>query len=272
MMRPPFLVTFGLAAALMATNLPAAPAARTPPSAVSFYGDSGVPDISGIWLGMTMGIPGVGPQSNSGATADGRPPTYFTPWPLPYTTQYQKIYDDRVKSAKGGRALGDIGSRCLPFGLPHMLTSKFYPDEVVQTPGHVVIFVFGTFPIVIWTDGRGHPADLKPSYNGHSIGEWRGDTLVVDTVGIVETTPMDTARNPHSGDMHIKWTMRRVAPDVVHVSLTFYDDKAFTEPVAMTQIWHRKSGPEWAVLDDQSCFENNQDVAPPPTADGFIKF
>jgi len=32
------------------------------------------------------------------------------------------------------------------------------------------------------------------------------------------TTPMDTARNPHSGDMHIKWTMRRVAAVTAHLA------------------------------------------------------
>ena len=28
-----------------------------------------------------------------------------------------------------------------------------------------------------------HPADIEPSYAGHSIGRWEGDTLVVDTIG-----------------------------------------------------------------------------------------
>ena len=29
------------------------------------------------------------------------------------------------------------------------------------------------------TGGRPHPDDLEPSYPGHSIGRWHGDTLVV---------------------------------------------------------------------------------------------
>ena len=35
-------------------------------------------------------------------------------------------------------------------------------------------------------DGRTHPANLAPSYYGHSIGWWEGDTLVIDTVGFNE--------------------------------------------------------------------------------------
>lgn len=244
----------------------------SPPPAVSFYGDPGAPDISGLWQGTAMGIPGKGVVSNSGTTADGRPPTYWAPWPLPYTPAYQKIYDERVAAAKKGRALGDTGSRCLPFGLPNMLASMHFPDEIVQTPGEVTIFVFGTFPIVIWTDGRAHPKEPTLSYNGHSIGYWVGDTLFVDTVGINGATPLDSNRDPHSAKLHMQWTVQRVAADILHINLTLFDDDAFTEPVTITNIMQRKSGPEWAVLDDQSCFENNQNIPPPPAAQGFIKF
>ena len=32
-------------------------------------------------------------------------------------------------------------------------------------------------------DGREHPEWPNPSWMGHSIGQWVGDTLVIDTVG-----------------------------------------------------------------------------------------
>ena len=37
----------------------------------------------------------------------------------------------------------------------------------------------------IHMDGRPHPEGdaLNPTYFGHSVGHWQGDTLVVDTVG-----------------------------------------------------------------------------------------
>jgi hypothetical protein len=34
---------------------------------------------------------------------------------------------------------------------------------------------------VIYTDSRGHPEDGPRTNQGHSIGRWEGDTLVVDT-------------------------------------------------------------------------------------------
>ncbi len=244
-----------------------------PPPGVSFYGDPSVPDISGLWLGTVMGVPGKGPQNNSGSTADGRPPAYWAPWPLPYTSAYQKIFEERVEAAKKGRALGDLSSMCLPNGLTRSIIAKNYPDEIVQTLGQVTLFVFNSFPIVIWTDGRGHAKDLAPSYNGHSIGHWVGDTLFVDTIRIRGDTPLDGMRNPHSAKLHLKWTIRRVAKDVLHFHITLYDEDAFTEPVVMTSIWHRKDDPRWQIWDDASCFENNKSLSPGATEPGgFIKY
>lgn len=240
-------------------------AAATP----SLYGDAGTPDISGLWLGSATAVPGESFAPGRGP-ADGRPPTFWGPWPLPYTPEYQKLYEARVAAAKAGRQLGDSSAKCRPFGLPMMLVSKFYPDEILQTPGQVTFLMNNTFPVIVWTDGRPHPANLQSSYNGHSIGTWVGDTLEVDTVGIRAETALDVMRNPHSDKLHLRWSIRRVASDVLHLHVTLFDDDAFVEPVVTTNIWHRKAGSEWAILDDASCFENNNTQA--PVADGFVKF
>ncbi|MDC1527654.1 DUF6152 family protein [Gammaproteobacteria bacterium] len=46
-----------------------------------------------------------------------------------------------------------------------------------------------------------HPANIEPSYAGHSIGNWEGDTLVVDTVGFAEGVLTPPTRS--SEQMHI---------------------------------------------------------------------
>jgi hypothetical protein len=47
--------------------------------------------------------------------------------------------------------------------------------------------------------GRKHPDDPDLTFNGHSIGHWEGDTLVVDTVG--EDATHLTVRLDHDGDL-----------------------------------------------------------------------
>lgn len=46
-----------------------------------------------------------------------------------------------------------------------------------------------------------HPANIEPSYAGHSIGNWEGDTLVVDTIGFTEGVLSPPTRS--SAQMHI---------------------------------------------------------------------
>ena len=258
------------AIALLATGAVASTLDQAwPPVGASYHGDKAAPDVSGLWLGQAMGVPGEGAKTNSGQSSDGRPPAYWSPWPLPYTPAYQKIYEDRVAQAKKGHQLGDVGAKCLPFGVPFMLIHKVYPEEIVQTPGRLTMYGWSTFPITIWTDGRGHPRDLVPSYNGHSIGHWVGDTLYVETVGIREDAQFDGMRNPHSDKLRIEWSIQRVAKDILHFHFTMFDAEAFTEPVAFTNIWHRMTTRRWQMVDDSSCFDG---TTVNETPQGFTKF
>lgn len=267
-----YLEAFISVAAALA-GVPAAAQQRAPDGrVVDFYGDPAVPNISGVWLGNAVGVPGKPADPNRGP-ADGRPETYWYPYPVPFTSEYQKVWDQRVEAARSGRALGDSSARCLPFGMPRMLVSKFYPDEIVQTPGQTTFFMNSTMPVTIWTDGRGHPADLKPSFNGHSIGYWVGDTLFVDTVGINDVGVLDSFRTPKSSAIHLKWSITRAAPDILHMFLTVYDEKAYTEPLVTAMVWKRKNEAEWAILDDSSCFENNATVGTETKVEeGYFKF
>lgn len=242
-----------------------------PPPGVSYFGRSAAPDITGLWIGTMTGVPGVAFAPNRGS-ADGRPATFWAPWPPPYTPAYQKIYDERIAAAKAGRALGDYSAKCVPFGLPLMLTTKVFPDEIVQTPGQITIFVNNTVPIMVWTDGRPHPKNLQPSFNGHSIGYWLGDTLFVDTAGLNGLSALNSARNPIGPHPHLKWSMQLVTKDTLHVHVTLYDDDALTEPVVTTNIWKRVRDPHWQVLDDASCFENNHNDIDASGAVGFKKY
>jgi hypothetical protein len=77
---------------------------------------------------------------------------------------------------------------CLPGG-PLRITGGF-GWRLVQHPTTNSKYIFmlqegnaHTFR-QIFMDGRKHPADPSPTWYGHSIGRWDGDTLVVDTIGV----------------------------------------------------------------------------------------
>jgi hypothetical protein len=46
-----------------------------------------------------------------------------------------------------------------------------------------------------------HPANLTPSREGHSIGRWDGDVLVVDSIGFLPGTLL--GQTPHSAQLHV---------------------------------------------------------------------
>jgi hypothetical protein len=59
------------------------------------------------------------------------------------------------------------------------------PMELVQTPGRLTIMY--EYPLdvrMIYTNGRVHPKDPDPTFNGDSTARWEGDTLVVDVIAI----------------------------------------------------------------------------------------
>ena len=53
----------------------------------------------------------------------------------------------------------------------------------------------------IQMNAKTHPANIKPSRAGHSIGRWEGDVLVVDTVGFLPG--IVTGQTPHGAKLHV---------------------------------------------------------------------
>src|SRR5688572_2570163 len=102
---------------------------------------------------------------------------------------------------------------CTPMGVPR---ANPYPWRIVQSytakgPTHYFILHEngggGAFR-QIFMDGRKHPEDTIPTWFGHSIGRWDGDTLVIDTVGYNDKFWMDSSGTPHTEQMH---TIERLA-------------------------------------------------------------
>src|SRR5215475_13858981 len=81
--------------------------------------------------------------------------------------------------------------KCLPVATPR---SEPYPFRIVETPTHIFIVMEAVHGYrQVFMDCRKHPSgdDLQLSWQGHSIGRWEGNTLVVDTVGFNDLTWFD---------------------------------------------------------------------------------
>jgi hypothetical protein len=80
-----------------------------------------------------------------------------------------------------------------------------------------VVLEYGQFGFkrTVYMNLKEHPAGVKPTRAGHSIGHWEGDTLVVDTVGFAPGFLNTPVRN--SDKLHV---VERFTLDPVKLSLT----------------------------------------------------
>ena len=91
---------------------------------------------------------------------------------------------------------------CEPSGLFMQLTNP-RAMRITQTPDQIVLEFQSDGDRRVIEMNAEHPESIELSMNGHSVGHWEGDTLVVDTVGIAENSPLDRYGTPHSTDLHV---------------------------------------------------------------------
>ena len=164
--------------------------------------------------------------------------------------------DDDGKPAPRIRNELDPSSHCFPSGTARLSA----PFQIFQVPGQVwIIYQENTEVRQIFTDGRKHPEGdaLELTWNGHAIGTWEGDTLVVDTVGMRDETLLDGAGHVHSGQLRIVERIRRIAYDVLQVEKTYTDPKALTKPVKQVATYPLAPS-DWDLLQDIKCEEKFQ--------------
>jgi hypothetical protein len=75
-------------------------------------------------------------------------------------------------------------------------------NRITQNRDNIVI-QYGQMNLkrTVHMDIKAHPANVRPSRTGHSIGRWEGDTLIVDTVGFLPGVLSAPIR--HSDKLHV---------------------------------------------------------------------
>jgi len=189
---------------------------------------NGKPDFSGVWIGNP-------PESDTAV---------LTPWA-------DAIFKER--QARGGS--GNPGESCLPGDV--LLVSPFL-YKIIQTPSVIALLWEGNVPAItqIFLDGRPHPKEVFPSWMGHSVGSWDGDTLVVDTVAFNDLSWIRLF--PHTEKLHVVQRYRR--PDLGHIEkeVTIEDADAFTKSWKMRTTWDLAPQEE---IQEYVCNENEKDVS-----------
>jgi hypothetical protein len=199
-------------------------------------------DLSGIWI-RRGGSRAFGPRnSNPPLTKAGeevikaRIPTPGYNW-HPLT---KKIDDPKDTN--------DPTFACNPKGFPRILLDTAHDyNEVVTLPDRIYqIWQESRVPRELWLDGRSVPTNeqldsLGPTWYGHSVAHWEGDTLVVVTVGLDDRGWLDQYGFPKSFHAKVEERYKMTDPNTLTLQLTLTDPEMYTVPwVSDVKTWKKE--------------------------------
>ena len=202
-------------------------------------------DIFGVWLSIATNSTNFDPRW---ANTPYLPAPEFTAWGAEQSRQQGRL----------GVELPTPGA-CQPVNASAFVGGLF-PTQILQGHNQIVMLnEWVAVPRRIYMDGRGHPPaeDMLPTWQGHSIGHWEGDTLVVDTIGTngrsrpingyfansVNATPasLKVPRLPASDQMHLIERFRVVDNGkVLEVTKQVIDPKTYKQPFSNTVYMERR--------------------------------
>jgi hypothetical protein len=193
-------------------------------------------DFSGVWTPVI---------SDEFAQEKSNPP----PWKPAISKQIAHMYAEE----EAGRPFPII-DHCFPTGMPSYMLITHNAFEILFTPGRVTLLGEGDGNRLrrIYTDGRPHPADPDPSFHGHSIGHWEGDTLVVDTVALLPQAYLavnEAVGVPNNGDMHIVERLHLQGPDTLADDLVINANKLLSKPWTTTRKYYRQRAQKYDIAE-----------------------
>jgi hypothetical protein len=211
---------------------------------------SAVPDITGAWER-------VGPGALAGGQGtDTRTPPPVPPPPLKaaYLGDWKARQQAAREATAKGQPIGINWVNCLPDGMPGMMQGPF-PMEILQTRDQVTIIQesFTQVRRILLNRPQKKSDEVDPSFYGHSVGRWTGDTLVVETVGIKEEVRYQNV--PHSSGMRITERIRLAQPNVLWDEITVEDPETLEKPWTFTFAYRRM--PNYTLL-EYICEDNRE--------------
>ena len=179
------------------------------------------------------------------------------------TPTYKPEHWDKVQQLDMWTNKFDPVMTCQPLGLPR----QGPPRRIYQTENDIT-FLYGQFADaggglaefrVIPTDGRQHGPDawFAAKYYGDTVGRWEGDTLVLDSIGFIDTTWIGRGGFFHSDKMHIVERLKREG-DVILYDLTLEDPEVLVEPLVFpTRVLRRNAAGNGGLIAERGNCETD---------------
>jgi hypothetical protein len=196
--------------------------------------------LEGVWRGT---------PSTTSAFSEALDATPLTPAGQAAKAAYDPLADSRA-------------AQCIAPQSPRIITSNvLYLSEIEI--GDDVVYIRSEYldaERVVHMDGRGHPENPEPTPQGHSIGRWEGNALIVDTVAFAEQESVNGQGVPSSTQKH---TIERYAltPDGTRMTI----DVFLEDPVYLAESFSGQL--EWQYAPELTFHRYNCD---PEISDVFL--
>jgi hypothetical protein len=144
---------------------------------------------------------------------------------------YQPWAAELVKKRMADNSKDNPDAHCLPMGIGQ-LNGHIYPRKILQTASELLIIYEGSGTTVreIYLDGRTLPTDPEPWWDGYSVGHWDGDTLVVETTGLMDDGWLDVRGSPITNKAKITEKWHRPNFGTLELEETIDDPTVYTKP------------------------------------------
>ena len=196
------------------------------------------PDISGIWWATNYSpkiqvMGGGDPPLNAAGKAE---------------------YAKNQAGLRNGSLVDKARKVCIPDGIPRVLETP-YPFEIYQVPrgqitmihelNHQLRVIALDKPLPKYED-----VSSFENYNGHTVGHWEGDTLVIQGIGYNEDTFLDSSGLPHSDQMVTTERIRKAGNNQLEDVVTIHDPNMYTRDWQARFVYNQRND---IRMEDYSC-------------------
>jgi hypothetical protein len=220
----------------------------------------GKPDLQGFWQARALDTPNMNQgleenpasfQNPGGTSRISDPPDGLIP------------YQPWAKAERDLRRLpessyDDPEVHCFLAGVPRQMFINIH--QILQTPAAIqILFEFAHAQRIIHLDGRPHlPSGIR-LWQGDSVGQWEGDTLVVETTNNNGATWLEQTGNFVSDAARQLERFTMIDADTISYQVTITDPKALTRPFTMGFPIVRIGDGNFQLL-EYACLEGNLDL------------
>jgi len=146
------------------------------------------------------------------------------------TPEAAAVVKQKGELAIAGKGFPNAQDQCRSIAPPFTFAMQLTLEMLAKKDGNITILYDGNMNVRRIRMNGTHPANLKPSSMGDSVGRWEGETLVVDTVGVKPDafTSVDRFGTPQTEAMHVVERYRLIDGAVAKEQIDKYENSEGT--------------------------------------------